>query len=133
MPAPQLHRIPWDDYVRLVFTFCSFPLYLLYMVVLLRNRNKELFNSAFFRLSLAVGAFDIACILHNNCLILIPYYGIISADFFDRFATSTPFCIYVYCGAGFYACFQWLMATAMAINRYTALFTPLKHKKVVVL
>ena len=133
MPTPQLHRIPWDDYVRLVFTVCSFPLYLLYMVVLLRNRNKELFNSAFFRLSLAVGVFDIACILHNNCLILAPFYGIVSADFFDRIATWTPFCVYVFCGASFYTCFQWLMATAMAVNRYTALVVPVKHKQVVVL
>lgn len=133
MPAPQFHRFSWDEYARLAFTFPSFPLYLLYIAVLVRNRRKEPFNSAFFRLSLAVGIFDIACVLHNSVLLLIPYYGIVSANFFDRFATWTPFCVYIFCGAAFYACFQWLIATAMAVNRYTALFKPLQHTQVVVL
>ena len=50
---------------RNIFAFLSIPVYVLFLVVLIRFRNKAPFNSAFFRLSVITGLMDLWSIAHN--------------------------------------------------------------------
>ena len=49
---------------RNVFVIISTPVYILFLVVIIRFRKKAPFNSAFFRLSVVTGIMDLFSIVH---------------------------------------------------------------------
>ena len=122
------HMRTWDDALRIVATTLLTPPYLLYIVLLIRYRHKKPFNSAFFRLNLAVGIFDVLAAWHVNLLVVLPYWGILSEEFWEPFITSPATTYIALSGTVFYTSFQWFMAAVLAINRCTAVFKPLKQK-----
>lgn len=82
-------RIDLLDIPRFCFTVASQPLYLLYLAVLVRYRHKEPFNSPFFRLSFAVGIFDICCWVQSNAVVTIPSWGVVNEEWFDALVQFT--------------------------------------------
>ena len=120
---------PFAFFFALVITLLSLPLYLAIIVFLVRKRNVNAYNSAFFKLWLALAVVDI---LSSVCPFLIG--KAINYGYFTSVFKSQPMGIVLQVinilNGDFTNRSQMSINALMSINRYTGIAMPKKYNLV---
>ena len=113
------------ELVQFIVLIPSVLLYILFLVTLFRFRNREPFNSDFFKLSFNLGICDILSLLNGWVLYKFPSLNWLGMAYLARklpILAKVSIMISWECGLN-----QHLGVLFLALNRFTGIVMPLRH------
>lgn len=124
----SLHKV--SDIILVIFVSVSVPIYITFILTVIRNRSKEPFKSAFFTLCVSLGAADIVMVLHSYLFVKTAGWGWFAKIWLFYGQRGSILALYGNSMMFSMAVNQHLGVLFLGVNRFTAIVFSVRHEKV---
>ncbi|KAK0415199.1 hypothetical protein QR680_011824 [Steinernema hermaphroditum] len=113
------------EYASTALSILCLPVNVAFLVLLYRERNNAPFCSSFFKLCRHLTIADILMMLFSSVLFKFPIYGWVPTKFVWEIE---PWSVIPVLGVNYFGHAQAIGVIGIALNRFTAVYTPSKHR-----
>lgn len=111
------------EYCSTILATTCIPVNLIFLHILYKYRRKKPFTSSFFDLCRILTVVDIVMMIFSTIFFKLPVYGWIPPDLIHENLAVIPMM-----GINYFGHVQAIGIIGIALNRFTAVFSPIKHR-----